>query len=101
MKLRLLLLLTSLFLSVTLSAQWIQKATFPGTARSKSTSFTIDNKIYVMGGITNSLAILNDFWEYDITNNTWIQKPDFPGPERYGAVSFVINNIGYVSTGAN
>jgi N-acetylneuraminic acid mutarotase len=82
-------------------AQWLQQAAFPGTPRAKSTAFTIGGKIYMMGGITNASAVLNDFWEYDISANIWVQRPDFPGPERYGAASFVINSKGYISCGGN
>jgi len=95
-------IMTCLLLSVnSVMAQWMARASFPGVSRAKATAFTIGSKIYVLGGVTNSSAILDDFWEYDITLNTWTQKPNFPGPERYGAVSFVIGNKGYVATGGN
>lgn len=101
MKLKFVIALSILFLSLKAPAQWIQKANFAGTAKAKSIAFTIGNKIYVMGGVDNSVNILNNFWEYDILSDTWTQQPDFPGPERYGAVSFVLNNKGYIATGAN
>lgn len=101
MKLKVCIALILFLLSLKAPAQWIQKANFPGTAKAKSTAFTIGSKIYVMGGVDNAVNVLNNFWEYDIPSNTWTQKPDFPGPERYGAVSFVINNKGYIATGAN
>ena len=96
-------LLTSLFLflSVAASAQWTQRAGFPGTPRAKSVSFTINDKVYVIGGVTNASAVLRDVWEYDMASDTWTQKPLFPGPERYGAASFVINDKGYIATGGN
>src|SRR5688572_26563096 len=79
-------IMTCMLLSVnTVMAQWLTKASFPGVSRAKATAFTIGSKIYVLGGVTNSSVILDDFWEYDITLNTWTQKPNFPGPERYGA----------------
>ena len=100
MKLRLFILFTLLCFQIS-SAQWLQRANFPGTAKAKSTSFTIGNKIYVVGGVDNAATILRDFWEYNISSNTWTQNPDFPGDERYGAVSFVLNNKGYIATGGN
>lgn len=90
-----------LLLSLSGSAQWLQKANFPGTSKAKSTAFTIGNKIYVMGGVDNFSNILKDFWEYDIPSDSWTQKPNFPGPERYGATSFVLNNKGYIAIGGN
>ncbi len=101
MKLKILALVSFLMFADIASAQWVQRASFPGTARAKAASFTIGNKIYVVGGITNSLVILRDFWEYDITANTWTQKSNFPGEERYGAATFVLNGRGYVTTGGN
>jgi N-acetylneuraminic acid mutarotase len=100
MKIKLLIII--LFtLSLSALGQWTSRAIFPGVARAKATSFTIGDKFYVLGGVTNTAVVLNDFWEYDISLDTWSQKPNFPGPERYGAVSFVIGNSGYVATGGN
>src|SRR5690242_20164274 len=88
-----------LLAAFTASAQWTQRANFPGTPRAKSASFTINNKVYVIGGVTNASVVLHDVWEYDIASDTWSQKPLFPGPERYGAATFVINDKGYLATG--
>src|SRR6185295_3669230 len=101
MSLKLPVLFCAICISAAASAQWVQRANFPGTSRSKATAFTIGDKIYVMGGVSNSAVVLHDFWEYDIPSNTWTVKPNFPGPERYGATSFVINNKGYIATGGN
>src|SRR4051812_7010848 len=94
-------LLYTLFFLTTASAQWQSRANFPGTAKAKSTAFTIGNKVYVVGGVNNLGAELSDFWEYDIPSNTWAMKTAFPGGARYGAASFVINNLGYVGTGGS
>jgi N-acetylneuraminic acid mutarotase len=101
MKLKFYFLFCIWMVSLNISAQWISRAAFPGIARAKSTAFTINDKIYVVGGITNSEVKLNDCWEYDIATDIWHQKADFPGAERYGATSFVLNNKGYVATGGN
>lgn len=97
-------LLSSLLLclcTINVSAQWIQRANFSGTPRAKAAGFTVDGKVYVLGGVTNTSMILSDFWEFDIANNSWTQKPAFPGEPRYGAASFVIGNKGYIATGGN
>jgi N-acetylneuraminic acid mutarotase len=83
------------------SAQWTQRASFTGTARAKSTSFTIGDKIYVLGGVDANGSVIGGFFAYDIPTNTWSQLPAFPGPDRYGATAFVLNNKGYVATGGN
>jgi N-acetylneuraminic acid mutarotase len=100
MKIKLLVLVFSLF-TISLTAQWSQRSSFPGIARAKAASFMIGNKVYVTGGVTNTSLILKDFWEYDIINDSWLHKADFPGEERYGAAAFVINDKGYISTGGN
>ncbi len=82
---------------------WTQKADFPGSARSEATAFAINNKGYLGTGYnyTNEggETYLNDFWEYDPTNNVWTQKADFPGSARYDAVSFAVNGKGYIGAG--
>jgi len=101
MKLKLNALFFALLFTITANAQWIPKSNFPGTPKAKSTAFTINNKIYVVGGVNDNSAVLNSFWVYDISTDIWTVKPAFPGPARYGATSFVINGKGYVATGAN
>jgi|GEM_PF-578718 len=81
------------------SAQWTQKASLPSVARSKSSSFIIGTKLYLIGGMDNAENALNDFWEYDMTTDTWLQKPNFPGAARFAAVAFSIGNKGYYGTG--
>lgn len=90
---------------ITLSANvgttstWTQKASL-NTARSGAFTFEIGGKAYLGTGFNGS-SCLNDFWEYDPTNNTWTQKANFPGTARYGAASFSIGNKGYVGTGVD
>jgi N-acetylneuraminic acid mutarotase len=99
MKKSILLLLALLFKLNYVAAQWAQKASLPGTARAKSSSFVVGSKLYVIGGIDAQENPLNDVWEYDMTNDTWMQKPNFPGPARFAAVAFSIGNKGYYGTG--
>lgn len=80
-------------------AQWSQKASLPGSARSSASSFVIGNKAYIIGGWLNSNTYLKDVWEYDIVTSTWTQKANFPGPARGFAVAFSINGIGYYGLG--
>src|SRR4051812_45816991 len=101
MKSRLTTLFCVLLLSYSASAQWVQTGNFPGSARARSTAFTIGGKYYVMGGYSVTGQTLNDFWEYDLATGTWTQKSNFPGQPRYGAASFVIGASGYIATGAN
>ncbi|HVZ55719.1 MAG TPA: hypothetical protein VG870_03590, partial [Chitinophagaceae bacterium] len=77
---------------------WLQKADFPGVARSSAVAFDAAGKGYVTTGF-DGLNKLKDTWEYDPGSNSWTQKADFAGSARYDAVGFGIQDKGYVSTG--
>lgn len=85
------------------SLVWNQKANFGGTARHRTTSFTIGNKGYMGLGHYNSGPSgnihLEDFWEYDPASNTWTQKADFGGGPRYHAVGVSYGSKAYIGTG--
>jgi N-acetylneuraminic acid mutarotase len=92
-------------------------ANYPGS-RDNATSWTYNNKLYLMGGYgytSSGLGKLNDIWEYNpITNNwTWSNGPNTingitiasgspnllkPG-SRYYANSFLINDNVYIMGG--
>jgi N-acetylneuraminic acid mutarotase len=82
---------------------WNQKASCPGVARHRTTTFTIGNKGYIGLGHINSGPSGNvyqeDFWEYDPANNSWTQKADFGGGLRYHAVGVGYGSKAYVGTG--
>lgn len=82
---------------------WTQLADFPGSARSKATAFSIDDKGYMGTGYNYTTetgeTYLSDFWEYDPASNTWTRRADFPGSARYDAVSFAVDGQGYVGAG--
>lgn len=58
--------------------------------------FTIGTKAYV--GTGGDIGV-NDFWEWDQSNNTWTQKNNFGGSPRRDAVGFSIEQKGYIATG--
>jgi N-acetylneuraminic acid mutarotase len=72
----------------------IQKADFPGGARSNAASFSIGTKVYIELG-NNA----KDFWEWDQATNAWTSKANYPGNSSGGAVSFSIGTKGYIGTG--
>ncbi|MEO5674793.1 MAG: kelch repeat-containing protein [Chitinophagales bacterium] len=79
---------------------WVQKANFPDTSRNNIATFSIGNKIYLVGGFLSNSTNTNDVWEYTPATNVWIQKANFPGyPARSEAVGFSIGNYGYVGLG--
>ena len=74
-----------------------------GLGRVGATSFSLQQegqtKGYVALGQTQTIAFMNDLWEYDRSTEAWTQKANFTGAPRREAVSFVIANKAYVGTG--
>ncbi|MDY0016452.1 MAG: kelch repeat-containing protein [Candidatus Delongbacteria bacterium] len=84
-------------ITLNLYSQWSSLTEFPGSARRGSVSFVIGDKAYICTG--NDGELLNDLWEYDLTNDVWSRKADFPPGPRWDAVGFSIGSKGYVGTG--
>ncbi|MBK7851472.1 MAG: hypothetical protein IPJ66_10140 [Bacteroidetes bacterium] len=83
---------------------WTQLADVGGVSgplRTDAVGFSIGNKGYIGTGNSSTGNYLNDFWEFDPSNNSWIQKTNFPGGIRTYAVGFAIGNKGYIGTGAS
>jgi N-acetylneuraminic acid mutarotase len=74
-----------------------------GLGRVGAISFSLQHegqtKGYVALGQTQTIAFMNDLWEYDRSTEAWTQKANFTGAPRREAVSFVIANKAYVGTG--
>ena len=80
---------------------WTPKGDVPTVLfnRTASTSFVINGKGYVLGGIGPDGICRSDVWEYTPGTDTWVQKNDFAGGKRTAAGSFVIANRAYVGGG--
>ena len=78
---------------------WTMKAVVPGGGRENAVSFSIGNKGYIGLGLdSTTMSSLQDFWQWNQTNNTWVQKQNF-SDRRQNAVGFSIGNRGYLGTG--
>ncbi len=78
---------------------WQRVADMP-TWATRTTSFVINNKAYVFGGLTASAGNgANTLYCYDPETNTWSQKASMPAAGRMDALSFVHNNKAYVLGG--
>lgn len=64
------------------------------TARAFGFTLVMNNKAYIIGGISSS-----DVWEYTAGTNTWTQMTSFEGGVRSYAAGFTLNNVGYIGTG--
>jgi N-acetylneuraminic acid mutarotase len=76
-------------------------ADIPGLGRHRSTGIAIGNKGYIGLGHYNGTGnniMLDDWWEYDPSNNTWTQKADYPSLN-YAALAFGMSTKGYVGGG--
>ncbi|HAS38865.1 MAG TPA: hypothetical protein DCS93_00230 [Microscillaceae bacterium] len=75
-------------------------ASFPAVQRSGAGFFKIDDKLYMVSGLSSEgTGYTKEVWEYNITNNTWVQKNNFSGAARRYSIGFSINNKGYVAFG--
>lgn len=82
---------------------WQQRAPFPGTLRVFASTFTIEDKAYVYGGLdpdaSGPEATLGDLWEYDLALDLWTQRSPIPEVARVAAASFTLSGKGYICGG--
>jgi hypothetical protein len=80
---------------------WSQKAAFPGSARTGTASFAINNYGYICTGVAANFSTpTTENWRYDPNQNWWNRKAPFPGYARSYAVGVALNGKGYLGTGA-
>ncbi|MCX6247636.1 MAG: hypothetical protein NTW10_07875 [Bacteroidetes bacterium] len=80
--------------------EWIDRTPFPGAARFKAASFTVNGIGFVCLGVTYGGNNTNEVWEYN-TDNQWIKKSNFPGGSHDNPIGLSINGKGYVGLGSN
>ncbi len=92
-----------LFVSIIGRAQtWIQITDFPATARDDGSKFTIGNTVYCGTGLQVGWTCTNDFYAFDLTNETWSTIASLPiGETRQYAVGFSVLGKGYIFGGVN
>jgi hypothetical protein len=79
--------------------QWSKAAKPPERAFNAST-FIIDGKAYIFGGLTYSYGNGdNQLWQYNPQLNQWTVKTPMPAAKRYNSNAFVYNNRGYIAGG--
>ena len=93
--------LTVVFFSSQIFAQWVQKQNLPGSSRSFSNGFSINNKAYIVGGGDGNGTLFDDVWSYNPSTNVWTQQANFPGGFRASSVAFTIGSKAYLGTGVN
>ena len=84
----------------------IQKNTWSSAPSSpdrvaRATSFTINGKGYLFGGMTAAGPLSNRLQVFDETTNSWSFAAQMPGNGRADAAAFVINNKAYIASGTD
>lgn len=85
-----------------LRGSWKKRSPFPGSHRKFSIAFSVDDRVYVVGGISMELQKFNDVWCYDPVSNSWSEKNAFPltSISNNEAAHFLINDVAYVVSAA-
>lgn len=83
----------------TITNNWTEMTSFPGTPRYDATCFVLGHKVYVIGGSVSGPPYLNEVWVYDTHKNTWTQLNIFPGGKLEGIVTLSIGKYGYAGCG--
>ncbi|ODS77654.1 MAG: hypothetical protein ABS46_17915 [Cytophagaceae bacterium SCN 52-12] len=76
---------------------WVQKADLEDYPRSNAVAVSLNDKGYIIGGITTTST--KDVWEYDPVADTWTQKTSFEGSKRSYPIGFTLNGVIYYGTG--
>lgn len=80
---------------------WSQIYTGGPSVYSGPSTFSINNKVYFVGGIDSqgNNITSNCVWEYDTETSTMTRKNDFPGDPIWAGFGFAIGNNGYIGCG--
>jgi N-acetylneuraminic acid mutarotase len=84
----------------------IQKNTWtaspaPTDKVARATTFTINGKGYLFGGMTTAGPLSNRLQVFDESTNSWSFAAALPGNGRADAAVFVINNKAYIASGTD
>ena len=60
-----------------LANSWSQQPSFPGTYRARTQTIVLKDKLYVMGGLSNS-GHIKESWCYDFSNRSWRMVGEIP-----------------------
>jgi len=83
---------------VSLVSSWTRARDFQGTARYKTSAFSLGGDIYLGGGSGNGAA-LKDFWKYSPASDSWTRMADIPGSLRVYPRSFSNSTNGFMGSG--
>lgn len=81
------------------TAQWDQTIDFPGTARDDAAAFSHYCKVYVGTGMEVGWSLTNDWWRYDVIQQSWQEVATLPATPRQYATAQTIDGVGYLFGG--
>lgn len=81
--------------------EWTPLPPFPGTARDDASSFTIGNTVYVGTGRDVVFALTNDWFAFDMIEETWSPIAAMPTSGRQYCAAFSDGTYGYVFGGVD
>lgn len=79
--------------------EWQQLDDFPGTARDDAASFSHYCKVYVGTGMEVGWGLTNDWWRYDVIQDSWLQVASLPASPRQYCTAQVIDAVGFLFGG--
>lgn len=81
--------------------EWTPLPPFPGTARDDASSFTIGNTVHVGTGRDVVFALTNDWYAFDMIEETWVPMAAMPASGRQYCAAFSDGTYGYVFGGVD
>lgn len=78
---------------------WSARVSIPSFGRSGSSSFVINDSVYIIGGKSSSSQAISEVWCYVPGSNTWEQKADLPFGKCWRASATELNGTGYLLFG--
>lgn len=92
-------LLFSIMIGAGNAQNWAQLPDFPGTARDDGAGFTYQCYAYVGTGMQVGWSLTNDWWRFDMTDETWEQANALPAEPRQYCSAVVGGSTGYLFGG--
>ena len=85
----------------TLVGNWVKRSAFDGDGRAGAACFVINDTAFICTGYNGTIRF-NDFWAFNVTNESWSQRATMPAAaiKRNSAAAFAIGTKGYIVGGA-
>lgn len=82
-----------------LTDEWVEIASFPGTARIYSIGFELNNAGFICTGLDENDEFINEFWQYDPKADVWKKLTDPDYSLRRGVSGFTVDHCIHMISG--